>query len=104
MSTQTDHGHGLISRPELTPDAVWYEAAGWINQSFFQGRTSLNEKKLRSRYLEITQRRNKIAHDADLIDGELEQRRPIDQASVSDAIDWIERIALAVAQVLDDQG
>ncbi|WP_405527774.1 hypothetical protein OG426_35935 [Streptomyces canus] len=30
--------------------------------------------------------------------------RPIDQASVSDAIDWIERIALAVAHVLDDQG
>ncbi|MDQ0599147.1 hypothetical protein QF037_003492 [Streptomyces canus] len=87
----------------VTEMKVWYEAAGWINQSFFQGRTSLNEKKLRSRYLEITQRRNKIAHDADLIDGDLEQRRPIDEASVNDAIDWIERIALAIAHVLDDQ-
>lgn len=87
----------------VTEKKVWYEAAGWINQSFFQGRTSLNEKKLRSRYLEITQRRNKIAHDADLIDGDLEQRRPIDEASVSDAIDWIERIALAIAHVVDDQ-
>ncbi|MGX1367658.1 hypothetical protein RKD19_003017 [Streptomyces canus] len=88
----------------VTEKKVWYEAAGWINRSFFQGRTSLNEKKLRSRYLEITQRRNKIAHDADLIDGDLEQRRPIDEASVNDAIDWIERIALAIAHVLDNEG
>ncbi|WP_052745288.1 hypothetical protein [Streptomyces sp. WM6386] len=88
----------------VTEKKVWYESAGWINQSFFQGRTSLNEKKLRSRYLEITQRRNKIAHDADLIDGDLEQRRSIDEASVNDAIDWIERTALAIAHVLDDQG
>ena len=83
---------------------VWFLAAGWINTSFFQGRTSLNEKTLRSRYLEITQRRNKIAHDADLIDGDLKQRRPIDEAGVNDAIDWIERIALAIAHVLDDEG
>jgi len=54
--------------------------------------------------LEITQRRNKIAHDADLIDGDLKQRRPINEADVNDAIDWIERIALAIAHVLDDEG
>jgi hypothetical protein len=88
----------------VTEKKVWYEAAGWINQTFFQERTSLNEKTLRSRYLEITQRRNKIAHDADLIDGDLKQRRPIDEAAVNDAIHWIERSALAVAHVLDDQG
>jgi restriction system protein len=87
----------------VTDKNVWYLSAGWINQTFFQGRTSLNEKTLRSRYLEITRRRNKIAHDADLIDGDLKQRRPIDEAGVNDAIDWIERIALAIAHVLDDQ-
>ena len=38
------------------------------DRTFFQARTSLNEKTLRSRYLEITRRCNKIAHDADLID------------------------------------
>ncbi|MGK5698032.1 hypothetical protein ACSNOJ_35000 [Streptomyces sp. URMC 128] len=88
----------------VTEKKVWYEAAGCINQHFFQGRTTFNEKKLRSRYLEITQRRNKIAHDADLIDGDLKRRRPIDEAEVTDAIDWIERIALAIAHVLDDEG
>lgn len=88
----------------VTERKVWFEAAGCINQHFFQGRTTFNEKKLRSRYLEITQRRNKIAHDADLIDGDLQRRRPIDEAEVTDAIDWIERIALAIAHVLDEEG
>jgi restriction system protein len=88
----------------VTEKKVWYEAAGCINKEFFQGRTTFNEKTLRGRYLEITQRRNKIAHDADLIDGDLKQRRPIDEAEVTDAIDWIERIALAIAHVLDDRG
>ncbi|AXL90781.1 hypothetical protein C4J65_22660 [Streptomyces sp. CB09001] len=87
----------------VTEKKVWYEAAGCINQHFFQGRTTFNEKKLRSRYLEITQRRNRIAHDADLVDGDLKQRRAIDEAEVTDAIDWIERIALAIAHVLDDE-
>ncbi|MFE9971006.1 hypothetical protein ACFYRD_09690 [Streptomyces hirsutus] len=32
-----------------------------------------------------------------------EQRRSIDEAGVTDAIDWIERIALALAHVLDDE-
>ncbi|MGW3423512.1 hypothetical protein [Streptomyces phaeochromogenes] len=86
----------------VTDKKVWFLAAGWINESFFQGRTSLNEKTLRGRYLEITRRRNKIAHDADLIDGDLKQRRPIDEAAVTDAIDWIERIALAIAHVVVD--
>ncbi|WP_238697974.1 hypothetical protein [Streptomyces sp. E5N91] len=88
----------------VTEKKVWYEAAGCIYQHFFQGRTTFNEKKLRSRYLEITQRRNRIAHDADLVDGDLKQRRAIDEAEVTDAIDWIERIALAIAHVLDDKG
>lgn len=32
------------------------------------------------------------------------RRRPIDEAEVTDAIDRIERIALAIAHVLDDEG
>ncbi|MBZ6103169.1 hypothetical protein [Streptomyces olivaceus] len=85
----------------VTERKVWYEAAGCINEHFFQGRTTFNEKTLRSRYLEITQRRNRIAHDADLVDGDLKKRRSIDANEVTDAIDWIERIALAIAHVLD---
>ncbi|WP_435241799.1 hypothetical protein [Streptomyces cucumeris] len=47
-----------------------------------------------------TERRNRIAHDADLLDGQLKRRREISDADVTDAIDWIERIALAIATVL----
>jgi hypothetical protein len=45
-------------------------------------------------------RRTRIAHDADLLDGDLKRRRPITDADVTDAVDWIERIALAIAMVL----
>ncbi|MFI6035506.1 hypothetical protein ACIBBD_15275 [Streptomyces sp. NPDC051315] len=62
----------------VTEKKVWYLSAGWINTTFFQGTYfAEREDAFRSRYLEITRRRNKIAHDADLIDGE---RRPIDEA------------------------
>ncbi|MFE9498653.1 hypothetical protein [Streptomyces collinus] len=103
LSAQALQHPGKISEvlKLVTERKVWYEVAGCVNKEFFQGRTTLNEKALRSRYLEITQRRNKIAHDADLIDGDLHQRHPIDAAEVTDAIEWIERIALAIAHVLD---
>jgi hypothetical protein len=65
-----------------------------------RGRTSMTGQDLKARYSLITDRRNKIAHEADLLDGDLEHRRPISDAEVTDAIDWIERIALAIATVL----
>jgi hypothetical protein len=34
------------------------------------------------------------------LDGDLEHRRPISDGEVTDSIDWIERIALAIATVL----
>ncbi|MEV2213067.1 hypothetical protein AB0H86_16715 [Streptomyces sp. NPDC050997] len=43
-----------------------------------------------------------LAANNDLV-RELKQRRPIDEAGVNDAIDWIERIVLAIAHVLDDE-
>ncbi|MEV3856300.1 hypothetical protein AB0J38_18490 [Streptomyces sp. NPDC050095] len=49
---------------------------------------------------QIANRRNKIAHEAGPEDGDLKQRRAIIDADVTDAIDWIERIALAIAKVL----
>jgi len=50
----------------------------------------------------LIRRRNKIAHDTDLIDGGLGERRPVDRAAVTDADDRGERIALAVAHVPGD--
>ncbi|MDT0443596.1 hypothetical protein [Streptomyces johnsoniae] len=83
----------------VTEDDVWGKAAVEIN-AWSHNRTSFTGQKLKQRYVEITDRRNKIAHDADLLDGDLKRRRPITEAEVTDAINWIERIALAIATAL----
>jgi hypothetical protein len=83
----------------VTEEDVWGKAAVQLNE-WHHGRTSMTGQDLKSRYGLITDRRNKIAHEADLLDGDLEHRRPISDAEVTDAIDWIERIALAIAMVL----
>lgn len=83
----------------VTEQNIWIKAATLINE-WHHGRTAMNEQSLKKRYMAITDRRNKIAHDADLLEGSLSQRRSITDAEVNDAIDWIERIALAIAKVL----
>ncbi|ONK12038.1 hypothetical protein [Streptomyces sp. MP131-18] len=83
----------------VTEDDVWGKAAAEIN-TWSHNRTAFTGQKLKQRYVEITERRNKIAHDADLLDGDLKRRRPITEAEVTDAINWIERIALAIATAL----
>ncbi|MFC8621637.1 hypothetical protein [Streptomyces anulatus] len=93
---------GKISEAlKMVTDAnIWQGAAKQIS-AWHGNRTTYTEKTLKSQYVAITDRRNRIAHDADLIDGDLKQRRPITEHDVTDAINWIDRIALAVASVLD---
>ncbi|WP_240139979.1 hypothetical protein [Streptomyces sp. MUM 178J] len=86
----------------VTDVKVWREAAKWVNR-WSQYRTSYDEKRLRGKYILLLRRRNQIAHDADLIDGDLKQRRPIGEADVTDALNWIERIALALAYALEGE-
>ncbi|WP_230195285.1 HEPN domain-containing protein [Streptomyces coriariae] len=83
----------------VTEEDIWAKAAVQLNE-WNHGRTSMNAQTLKQKYNSITDRRNRIAHDADLLDGDLKHRRPISDADVTDAIDWIERIALAIATVL----
>lgn len=83
----------------VTEQDVWSKAATQLNE-WHHGRTSLTAQSLKKRYTAITERRNKIAHEADLLDGDLEHRRPISDAEAADAINWVERIALAIATVL----
>lgn len=83
----------------VTEDNVWAKAAAQINQ-WNHGRTAMTDQTLRKQYAAITERRNKIAHEADLVAGNLKQRRTIAAADANDAINWIERIALAIATAL----
>ncbi len=83
----------------VTEEDIWAKAAVQMNE-WNHGRTSLTAQTLKKRYVEIMERRNKIAHDADLVEGHLKQRRPITEGDVTDAVDWLERTALAIAKVL----
>ncbi|WP_367044935.1 hypothetical protein [Streptomyces sp. Je 1-332] len=84
----------------LATDAkVWRDAAKWVNRRF-RHRTSFDEKGLRGKYVTLLRRRNQIAHEADLLDGDHTQRRPITAAEVTDTLDWIEHITLALACAL----
>ncbi|AOS64174.1 hypothetical protein [Actinoalloteichus hymeniacidonis] len=83
----------------VTNQNIWEKAARQLKEWTY-GRTTITEQTLKKQLVAITDRRNKIAHEADLLDGDLEQRRSITDAEATDAIDRIERIALAIAYVL----
>ncbi|KAF4410971.1 hypothetical protein [Streptomyces lycii] len=91
----------IVEAYKLVPNGadLWGRAAQQINE-WHRGRVSYNGRSLRAKFSEIVERRNKIAHYADLEDGDLGRRRPVTAADASDAVDWIERIALAIAKVL----
>jgi restriction system protein len=84
----------------VTEKDVWAEAAARINEWHY-GSTSHTAQTLKRRYVSITGRRDRIVHDADLLDGDPGRRRPITETDTTEAISWLERIAHAVATVLD---
>ncbi|MFF9555380.1 hypothetical protein ACF1DY_06115 [Streptomyces albus] len=80
---------------------LWQSVAVRLNE-WNQHRTNFSSQTVRRRFTVVIERRNKIAHYADLEDGHFKQRRPLTAADVNDAVDWLERVVLAVAKVLDD--
>lgn len=83
----------------ITDEDVWGKAANLINQEQTHS-TNLSGADLRNRLQAIVERRNQIAHYADLEDGSLKVRRQIDASAVFDAVALIEEIAEALAAVL----
>ncbi len=80
---------------------LWQTVAMRLND-WNQHRTNFSSQTVRKRFSTVIERRNKIAHHADLEDGDLKQRRPLTAAGANDAVDWLERVVLAVAKVLED--
>ena len=58
-----------------------------------------SDKLLKDQLDLIVKRRNQIAHEAD-IEPEYYTRRPIDEATITTAIDFIERIVQAIHTLL----
>lgn len=78
---------------------LWNKVAAVLNESNF-GTTNFGGGYVTEKLSGFVERRNQIAHYADLEDGDLKRRRDIDHAYATDAVDWIGQIGLAVAQVL----
>jgi restriction system protein len=62
----------------VTTEDLWAKGAEQIN-AWNGHRTSFTAQTLKQKYVTITDRRNKIAHEADLLDGDLKRRRPISE-------------------------
>ncbi len=77
----------------------WSGAADQLNE-WNHGRTSMTEQTRRKRCTSLTERRNQIARYSDLANGSLTERKPVLDADITDANDWIEPIALPIASVV----
>ena len=95
---RTGHGWQSFQHPDKVAEAIRLvsDLALWEEVAKRMGRTAGNVKQ----QLElIVDRRNKIAHEADL-DPTWNTQWPIDEALVSDAVIFIEHVAETIFQIL----
>ena len=100
------HGHQSFQTPESIADAVRLIISGpslWDEVAQLQG---IDTQEVRDRLKLIVQRRNKIAHEADIMPDYAGQiaysdlRSPIDPGMVGDAVDFIEQVAEAIYELV----
>ena len=102
---RVQHGHLSFQMPDNIADAVRLisEVSLWSEVAQILG---IGSRDVTDRLTLIVQRRNKIAHEADITPDHAGQmlnsdsRSPIDKALVDDAIDFIEHIAEAIFQLI----
>ena len=93
------HGHRSFQNPDNIADAVrlisdvqvWNEVALYIGSSVSDIKERLNM---------IVNRRNQIAHEADINPSYPMMRWPIDESMIDSAVDFIEQIAEAIYDVV----
>jgi hypothetical protein len=95
---RSQHGWLSFQQPDKVADAIrlfsgkelWKEVGGLLG---------IDPKSAKNRLALIVDRRNKIAHEADMDPTSPGSRWPIDEMLVQDAIDTLEQIAGAIFQV-----
>jgi len=84
---------------------LWDRVAETLDpRTLDQGRAfgpRISGKDVRQRLDDIVERRNKIAHEYDADPDAPQGKRPIDAASTTAIIDWIERLAAALRDVVE---
>jgi hypothetical protein len=93
------HGWLSFEQPDKVADAIRLFCGKklWEEIGFLLG---IDPKSAKNRLALIVDRRNKIAHEADLDPTSPGSRWPIDEVLVQDAIDTLEQIGNAVFQVV----
>ena len=104
-------GHLVYQHPDKIRDAfllvsdaknLWGRVARVLSEQAGEGAT-VSGLELRGQLTDIVRRRNKIAHEYDEDPDNPPAKRPIDAASVTQSIDWIEQAAAAILVVLDTE-
>jgi hypothetical protein len=102
-------GHLAYQHPDKIRDAfqlvsdvreLWQKVAKVLSERAAEA-VAVSGQDVQDRLIQIVRRRNKIAHESDVDPDNSTARQPIDVASVTQAIDWIEQLAAAILDVLD---
>jgi len=88
-------GFGLVS----DTTRFWERVAAVLSGR--PGGTAITANGIREQLNAIVERRNKIAHEYDENPADTRGKRPIDAASATATIEWIEQLAAGVVEVLD---
>jgi hypothetical protein len=109
--TQLEKTFGLVTfqRPDAIQSAfahlrsgkLWPKVAKVLTAQRTDGST-ITVHKVTSTLNAIVQRRNEIAHESDRDPASATGRRPISEAEVTEAINWLEVIAAAILVILDE--
>ncbi|PRY18679.1 hypothetical protein [Pseudosporangium ferrugineum] len=81
---------------------LWERVATVLSER--PGGEAVTASDVRGRLNEIVERRNKIAHEYDEDPSDRRGKRQIDAASATATIEWIEQLATAVLEVIDQPG
>ncbi|MEV1120264.1 hypothetical protein AB0I91_34890 [Actinosynnema sp. NPDC049800] len=96
-------GYTSYQNPEKIKEAFGYvsDVQLWDNvaKHLSQDGTAWTHQSVRERISQIMNRRNLIAHAADR-DPETGKRTPIQHHEATEAIDWLERVAVAISRVV----
>ncbi|MBT9244931.1 hypothetical protein KM031_02035 [Gemmobacter fulvus] len=92
------HGYVSFQQPDKVADAVrlFSPVSLWVEVGASVG---VDAKTLKTNFGLIVDRRNKIAHEADIDPSYPNQRWPIDRAQVEYTFDLVERVARAIFAV-----
>ncbi|MFE0590680.1 restriction endonuclease [Micromonospora echinospora] len=104
-----DRGHLVYQSPDKIREGFslvhevsgfWNRVAKVLTEQSGDGIT-FSGTDVQQQLQQIAHRRHKIAHEYDEDPGDATKKRPIDAASATQTIDWIEQLAAAILVVLD---